>query len=138
MPEEISSVQGRLPTTSDGFEGETINGQKTGKAKQYFKDGSFFDGFMLNDTLVKGRFYFTNGAFFQGTFSSEDNQLKSGKYTIGDRVSCENLRFKDGLPTGKVSGFEVIHGGRRLLIRGEFVGGRPVGEVQMKVDGQGV
>ena len=54
------------------------DGKKTGKAKQYFTDGSFFDGFMLKDNLAKGRFYFKNGDFFQGTF--ENNQLKVGSY----------------------------------------------------------
>ena len=52
------------------------DGKKSGKAKQYYKDGSFFDGFMLEDKLCKGRFYFTNGDFYQGTF--EDNDMKLG------------------------------------------------------------
>ena len=51
---------------------------KTGKAKQYYKDGSYYDGFMLEDNMVKGRFYFTNGDFYQGTF--ENNEPKTGQY----------------------------------------------------------
>jgi hypothetical protein len=70
VPAEVKAVPGRAPVTDvdGGFEGAKFEGKKTGKAKQSYLDGAYFDGFMLEDNLVKGRFYFANGDFFQGTF----------------------------------------------------------------------
>ena len=48
-----------------------------------------FDGYMLDDELVQGRFYFSNGDFFMGTF--KDNEMDKGTY----------IRFEDKL---KVTG----------------------------------
>ena len=66
VPPEVKAVAGKAPANDpdNGFEGSKFEGKKTGKAKQYYKDGSFFDGFMLADTMVKGRFYFSNGDFY--------------------------------------------------------------------------
>jgi len=66
MPNEVKAVPGKNGANDpdNGFEGSKANGKKSGKAKQYYQDGSFFDGFMLEDSLAKGRFYFTNGDFF--------------------------------------------------------------------------
>ena len=78
MPAEVKAITGRVPAIDDctGFVGSKFEGKKTGKAKQYYKNGSYFDGFMLEDKLVKGRFYFANGDYYQGTF--DDNMLKVG------------------------------------------------------------
>mmetsp|Transcript_21160 Transcript_21160/g.26098 ORF Transcript_21160/g.26098 Transcript_21160/m.26098 type:complete len:131 (-) Transcript_21160:2420-2812(-) len=72
-PAEVKAIGGKNAVKEPelGFEGTKADGKKSGKARQYWKDGSFFDGFMLEDSLCKGRFYFSNGDFFQGTF--EDN-----------------------------------------------------------------
>lgn len=66
VPAEVKAIGGKSPVKdeADGFDGAKADGKKSGKAKQYWKDGSFFDGFMLEDTLCKGRFYFANGDFF--------------------------------------------------------------------------
>ena len=61
-----------------GFDGQKADGKKSGKAKQYWTDGSYYDGFMLEDKLFKGRVYWASGSFYQGTF--EDNQMKVGSY----------------------------------------------------------
>ena len=70
LPAEAKAVAGRSPATDveGGFDGTKFEGKKTGKAKQFYVDGAYFDGFMLEDNLLKGRFYFANGDFFQGTF----------------------------------------------------------------------
>jgi len=95
MPAECKAVAGRAQANDpdNGFEGAKFEGKKTGKAKQYYSDGSFFDGFMLEDNLLKGRFYFTNGDFYQGTFA--DNQMKLGQYQQagGAEVKCEQATF---------------------------------------------
>lgn len=65
-----------------------IGDKRTGKCQQFFGD-SLFDGYMLNDELVQGRFYFSNGDFFMGTF--KDNEMDKGTY----------IRFEDKL---KVTG----------------------------------
>ena len=66
LPAECKAVAGRAQANDpdNGFEGAKFEGKRTGKAKQYYTDGSWFDGFMLHDSLVKGRFYFANGDFF--------------------------------------------------------------------------
>ena len=66
VPPEVKAVGGKAVADDpdNGFAGQKVDGQKTGKAKQYYLDGSFFDGFMLEDNLFKGRFYFANGDFF--------------------------------------------------------------------------
>ena len=65
-PAEVKAISGRVAANDpdNGFEGAKFEGKKTGKARQYWTDGSFFDGFMLEDNLCKGRFYFTNGDFY--------------------------------------------------------------------------
>ena len=52
----------------EGFSGMIADGKRSGKASQYYKDGSYFDGFMFEDLPSKGRFYFANGDFYQGAF----------------------------------------------------------------------
>lgn len=73
-PNEVKAIGNKIDVrdTTAGFEGQCANGLKSGRARQYWTDGSFFDGFMLESNLCKGRFYFTNGDFFQGSF--ENNQ----------------------------------------------------------------
>ena len=80
IPAECKAVSARAMANDpdNGFEGAKFEGKKTGKAKQYYKDGSYYDGFMLEDNMVKGRFYFSNGDFYQGTF--ENNEPKTGQY----------------------------------------------------------
>lgn len=65
-PPEVKAVSGRAQANDpdNGFEGAKFEGKKTGKAKQYWADGAYFDGFMLEDKLVKGRLYFSNGDFY--------------------------------------------------------------------------
>ena len=78
MPAEVKAIGSKLAANDEinGFEGTKADGKKSGKAKQNYLDGSFFDGFMLENNLVKGRFYFANGDFFQGTF--KDNKMLVG------------------------------------------------------------
>jgi len=80
MPAEVKAFPKRIQANDpdNGFEGAKFEDKKTGKAKQKYSDGSFFDGFMLEDNLFKGRFYFANGDFYQGSFV--DNQMKLGQY----------------------------------------------------------
>ena len=85
-PPEVKKVDGKTAATEDGFEGMKVGDQKTGKAKQWHKDGTFFDGFMLNDEFRRGRFYFTNGDFYQGYF--KDGKLDKGNYTMADGVKA--------------------------------------------------
>ena len=49
IPAECKAVTGRAQANDpdNGFEGAKFEGKKTGKAKQYYKDGSYYDGFML-------------------------------------------------------------------------------------------
>ena len=70
---------------------------KTGKAKQWYKDGTYFDGFMLNDELARGRYYFANGDFYQGYF--KDGKFDKGTYTQDGGVKAcltQDAQFKDG------------------------------------------
>lgn len=93
-PAEVKAVTGRaaVDDPENGFQGAKFEDKRTGKAKQYYTDGSFFDGFMFEDNLVKGRFYFPNGDFYQGTF--KDNSLAMGQYTTaGDSFKCEQTNF---------------------------------------------
>ena len=62
-PAAVKSVE-KVAAKEDGFEGMKAGDVKTGKAKQWHKDGTYFDGFMLNDEFLRGRFYFANGDFF--------------------------------------------------------------------------
>ena len=66
VPSEVKSIANKVvakePDT--GFEGQRADGKKSGKAKQYWTDGSFYDGFMLEDALFKGRFYWASGHFY--------------------------------------------------------------------------
>ena len=80
VPTEVKAISQRVQQNDpdNGFEGAKYEGKRTGKARQYYTDGSWFDGFMLHDKLVKGRFYFSNGDFYLGTFT--DNQLTVGQY----------------------------------------------------------
>ena len=76
-----------------------VNGKRTGKCKQFYEEGSCFDGYMLDDKLVQGNFYFANGDFFQGTF--DQNDLKSGTYIRADeKLIVEGATFLDGELTG--------------------------------------
>ena len=68
VPDFVKAVANKTIVKEDGFEGGKFENKKTGKAKQSYVDGSFFDGFMFEDNLVRGRFYFANGDFFQGFF----------------------------------------------------------------------
>ena len=74
LPAEVKAIAQRVQANDpdNGFEGAKFEDKKTGKAKQSYKDGSWFDGFMLENNLVKGRFYFANGDFFQGTFDENN------------------------------------------------------------------
>lgn len=65
-PPEIKSATGKATANEEdqGFMGQKIGDVKTGKAKQYHTDGSFFDCFMLNDEFVRGRIFFANGDHF--------------------------------------------------------------------------
>ena len=78
IPAEVKAIGSKAAANDpiNGFEGTKADDKKSGKAKQHYLDGSFFDGFMLEDNLVKGRFYFANGDFFQGTF--KDNKMLVG------------------------------------------------------------
>ena len=77
-PPDVKKVDGKQPAKEEGFEGMKVGDVKTGKAKQWYKDGTFFDGFMLNDELARGRYYFANGDFYQGYF--KDGKLDKGTY----------------------------------------------------------
>ena len=65
-PASVKAVNPKVQANDpdNGFEGAKNEGKRTGKAKQHYTDGSWFDGFMLHDELVKGRFYFANGDFY--------------------------------------------------------------------------
>ena len=65
-PAEVKAVGGKsnVKDESKGFDGAMADGMKSGKAKQYFLDGSFYDGFMLKDEFCKGRFYWASGSFY--------------------------------------------------------------------------
>ena len=66
LPASVKAIPQRVQSNDpdNGFEGAKFEGKRTGKAKQHYTDGSWFDGFMLHDELVKGRFYFANGDFY--------------------------------------------------------------------------
>ena len=78
LPASVKAIAQRVQANDldNGFEGAKFENKRTGKAKQHYTDGSWFDGFMLHDELVKGRFYFANGDFYQGTFTN--NQMTTG------------------------------------------------------------
>ena len=63
-PPEVKSVQNKVSIEEAGFTGQKVGDTKTGKAKQWHTGGAYFDGFMLENELVRGRFYFANGDFF--------------------------------------------------------------------------
>lgn len=138
VPAEVKAISGRAQADDpeNGFVGAKFEGKKTGKAKQYYLDGSFYDGFMLEDNLVKGRFYFANGDFFQGTF--KDNRPLLGSYIQNEGTfSCEQTSFENGLPSGpmeKAQKCTLTHDGKKVSLTGTFANGKPTGEVTMSSD----
>ena len=88
MKKNAKGKKKQVSKKPEGFEGEMIGDKRTGKCQQFYGD-SLFDGYMLDDELVQGRFYFSNGDFFMGTF--KDNEMDKGTY----------IRFEDKL---KVTG----------------------------------
>ena len=135
-PADVKSAQGKNPAEEEGFSGQKIGDAKTGKAKQWYKDGSYFDGFMLDDELVRGRFYHTNGDFYQGKFNKRENgALLSGTYTQGGDVKAElkqETSFEDGLPAGKVEIVFVIED-TPLSLLSMWENGKPDGMIKVKV-----
>ena len=133
VPAEVKAVVGKnaVKEPDQGFDGQMADGKKSGKAKQYWKDGSYFDGFMLEDNLCKGRFYFSNGDFYQGTF--EDNQPKLGQYQQKGEpeFKCEQAPFVNGRPEGqmdKAKKITVKYNDKNVELIGAFKNGQPVGE----------
>ena len=111
-----------------GFEGQMVNGKRTGKAKQYYEEGSLFDGYMIIDTLVQGKFYFANGDLFEGTF--ENNEMKNGTYIrTDDRMECTGATFKNGQLTGTPTSLTFsTDENLSCTFKGSFVESRPHGK----------
>ena len=130
-PAEVKSVGDKVVVEEDGFNGQKVGDQKTGKAKQWHTDGSYFDGFMLGDELVRGRYYFPNGDFYQGRFN--DGQLQSGMYLQGGGLKAElkEATFEGGEPTGKVEIMFTIEE-TKLSLQCNYVKGKPDGLIKIK------
>lgn len=115
----------------------TPNGQRTGKALQYYTDGSCFDGFMFEDLPSKGRFYFANGDFYQGAF--EEGLFHGiGQYVFGDKnMDCaiKNATFEHGLLVGQQTiSWKSEDGKNQFEIKADFVKGKPQGELSLTQD----
>ena len=51
-PAAVKTYKGKKEDTVKkdvGFEGQMVNGKRTGKCKQFYEEGSLFDGYMLED-----------------------------------------------------------------------------------------
>ena len=117
-----------------------IGDVKTGKALQKYKDGSFYDGFMLNDELAKGRFFFTNGDKFTGTY--KDGQVSQGMYVMAGEPKAEmkqDTKITDGKIEGKVHQLQInIASDQQVSLTSDFKNGRPEGQIKLKLNGKDI
>lgn len=104
-----------------------VDGKRTGRVKQYYEEGSLFDGYMLEDQLVQGKFYFASGDFFEGTF--ENNQLKNGTYIkVESKLECTGATFEDNLLNGTpLSLTWETSNQNKCSFKGSFKAGKPHG-----------
>jgi len=111
-----------------GFEGQMISDKRTGRCKQYYEEGSYFDGYMRMDELVRGKFYFANGDFFEGEFA--ENELKSGTYIKAEkRLEVIKATFEGGELTGTPESLSWTTGeGLKCMYKGELAASRPHGK----------
>ena len=128
-PEAVKNAKGKKKQVSkkpEGFEGEMIGDKRTGKCQQFFGD-SLFDGYMLNDELVQGRFYFSNGDFFMGTF--KDNEMDKGTYIrFEDKLKVTGASFQDGELTGTPESLEWTYNEMKCSYKGPLTESKPNGK----------
>ena len=76
--EAIERKKKMLP--DQGYFGEmsVIENKREGRGKQFYDDGTLFEGYFINDELVQGRYFFQNGDVFSG--SLQNNQFLKGNY----------------------------------------------------------
>jgi hypothetical protein len=140
MPPEVKNAPGSKTMVAEdevGFSGQKVMNLKTGKAKQFYQDGSYFDGFMLNDQLVRGRFYFSNGDFYQGYF--EEGQPAKGNFIQAAGFQFCTIKNDVVVKKGAFEGLveaEFLVDGTKKIFKGNFVNEKPSGEVT--IDGVAV
>ncbi|KAK9517597.1 hypothetical protein VZT92_022955 [Zoarces viviparus] len=132
-------------SSSDRFEGHFIHGEKNGKGKFFFFDGSALEGFYVDDAL-QGRGLYTDedGAVLHGTYvdgelngpaqecNAEGRLVFKGQYKDNNRCGECWIYYPDGgcvfgkvNEDGEMTGDSVgyIYPGGRTALCGRFVDG---------------
>ena len=79
-----------------GYFGEmsVTENKREGRGKQFYDDGTLFEGYFINDELVQGRYFFQNGDVFSG--SLQNNQFLKGNYiAFEDKFSYKGSFVND-------------------------------------------
>ncbi|CAL8358696.1 unnamed protein product [Merluccius merluccius] len=88
-------------SSSDRFEGHFIHGEKNGKGKFFFFDGSTLEGFYVDDALQgPGTYTYEDGGKLQGTYLGGELNGPAQEYDGGGRLVFRG-QYRDNSRWGK-------------------------------------
>jgi hypothetical protein len=100
------------------YEGQWLNGKRTGQGKYFYSNGSKFEGEVFDGHLNgKGSLTFKNGNHYVGDF-------KFGKRDgYGVFTWCDGERYEGGFKNDKRHGYGVYHYANNDVYKGRFCNG---------------